>query len=219
MNRYFLVVLFLNSFLFSLSGQCVEDCVWPGDLNANGIVNNMDLLAVGLAFLEEGPPRQDQSTDWSPKEAEDWPENYPVSGANLKHGDATGDGQIDDLDAFIISDNFLETNDNFSGLLGNIFPGDQLRFIGGDEMAVPGDTFLIDIHLGSPENPVEGIYGLAFSVEIDPDQVSDISVDFSDTWLGEQEELLNTSKFFAGLDANYLAVTRLDHQPVSGGGK
>jgi len=35
----------------------VDDCVWPGDTDTNKVVNNFDLLNIGLAFDSVGPTR------------------------------------------------------------------------------------------------------------------------------------------------------------------
>ena len=37
-------------FLFFMEDEC-EECVWPGDVNADGICNAWDLLPIGLRFI------------------------------------------------------------------------------------------------------------------------------------------------------------------------
>ena len=99
-------------------GQCTEDCVWPGDLNANGIVNALDALAFGFALDSMGPARSNMSTDWQALEADDWIQNLPELGTNFKHIDANGNGIVEENDQFIISVNYDLTNDNFVKFLG-----------------------------------------------------------------------------------------------------
>ena len=52
-----LVALILWS--VSASGQ-----VWPGDVNNNGVVNNVDLLYLGFAHGHVGPARPGPSSQW-----------------------------------------------------------------------------------------------------------------------------------------------------------
>ena len=63
MNTMFrkLSLLLLSLFLVaSIKAQEIE--IWPGDANNNGVVNNVDLLNIGLAFSETGFPREFRTT-------------------------------------------------------------------------------------------------------------------------------------------------------------
>ena len=71
--------------------SCSEDCVWPGDLNADSIANHLDLIAAAFGLGATGPTR-DGPHFWSPRNGEDWEGNQAL-GINNKHLDANGDGE------------------------------------------------------------------------------------------------------------------------------
>lgn len=217
------LIFILTIFCFQiqqLQAQCTDDCVWPGDLNANGIANHMDLLALGLAFGETGPTRIDTNTDWAAKDADDWANDLPVLGSNHKHIDANGDGFIDEFDQFPIGNNFNLTNSNFSGLLGNNLEGNDLFVVAQNSVASPGGSLIFDIHLGTAANPISGIYGIGFQVEFDALNVEDVLLDFSDSWIGTPDEMLSFDKYTIGVDdVASVAMTRFDGNTVSGFGK
>ena len=52
MGRALLAVLITLIFSFSLSAQAT---LWPGDINDNGVVNNLDVLFWGIAEGQKGP--------------------------------------------------------------------------------------------------------------------------------------------------------------------
>nr|HQU59223.1 hypothetical protein [Saprospiraceae bacterium] len=72
--------------------DCEADCVWAGDTNSDGIANHLDVLPIGIALGSQGPERTTPA-NWSPQPGPDWPEAQ-YNGANFKHIDADGDGQV-----------------------------------------------------------------------------------------------------------------------------
>lgn len=80
-----------------LSEQCMEDCVWPGDVNDDGIVTMEDYLV--QAFIDqqlinkEQSKRPVRSLTWNGWESEDWTESY--LGVNAKYADIDGNGLLD----------------------------------------------------------------------------------------------------------------------------
>ena len=213
----------LTSLLVALStlaySQCTDDCVWPGDLNANGVVNALDALAIGFAIDATGPARADMSTDWQPLEADDWGQVLPSLGTDFKHIDADGDGLVEENDQFTISVNYERMNDNFTGYLGSQILGDDLFAVPSAAEFSPGQSILLDIHLGTAEQPIAEIYGIGFELRIDTQYVQDVFFDFSETWLGADEEVLSYGKYSGEFDHAGVALTRLDGNPVSGFGK
>lgn len=71
----------------------VSIVVWPGDADDNGIVDNNDLLPIGLAYGEVGFSRCNFSNDWKAIYSQDWTDTLP-SGTNYKHTDCNGNGII-----------------------------------------------------------------------------------------------------------------------------
>lgn len=207
------------SFNFALQAQCTDDCVWPGDMNANGIANNLDVLAYGIAFGEMGPIRAGATTTWEAQEAENWGLDLPVLGADYKHVDANGDGLIDNDDQFVIAVNYNETNENFAGLLGNDLLGDDLFLVPQNTVTSPGGSLFFDVHLGTEDNQISDLYGIGFQLDIDTQYVQGVNFDFSDSWIGVDEEYFGFGKFSDEIDHASTAITRLDGNTISGFGK
>ena len=61
------IIFFSASCQFSFSQQIP---VWPGDANDDGIVNNLDLLNVGLGFGIQGNARDYISTVWQQQQVD-----------------------------------------------------------------------------------------------------------------------------------------------------
>ena len=217
MRCFFLLLALTFSFQWA-HAQCMEDCVWPGDLNENGVANNLDVLAIGFANGQTGPPRVDPSVDWEPLEADAWAGSLPVLGTNFKHIDADGNGVIDEQDRLPISINYNQTNDNFAGFLGDDIAGDDLFLVPVEAVATPGGSLLFDVHLGTDTNPINNLYGIGFQIDLDTQYVQDVNVDFTDTWVGQADEILVYDKYIDEIDHAGIAITRLDGTPTSGFG-
>lgn len=219
MKRFLLSVGFLLGFASFMLAQCTDDCVWPGDLNANGIANNLDVLALGLAWGSTGPPRANNSTDWEPLEAANWTGNLPILGANFKHTDANGDGELTEQDLLPININYNQTNANFTGLLGNEITGTDLFIVAEEQNVSPGGSLFFDIHLGDINNEITELYGIGFQLEMDTQYVADVLFDFSECWIGAADEILEYGKYTEEIDHASMAISRFDGIPVSGAGK
>ncbi|NNE29615.1 MAG: Ig-like domain-containing protein, partial [Saprospiraceae bacterium] len=59
------------------ANYCVTNCVWPGDANDNGVVDIVDLLAIGYCTGEVGTSRVEASTNWFGQYSDDWVTNEP----------------------------------------------------------------------------------------------------------------------------------------------
>jgi hypothetical protein len=222
MNRLPFSLLLLFILQFAQAQDCTEDCVWPGDANQNGITNNMDVLALGLGFDAMGPERIPSTVFWEGQDAPDWPQSLPVSGVNFKHIDANGDGSISENDFFPIGNNFNITNDLFDGLMGIEIPGDDLFLEIPATDYAPGDTISVIVHLGSEENPIEDIYGIAFSIQLDTQYISEIiEIDFTNNWLtADQNPPIHFDKYLPGLmDEVQFTTSRSDQSTTSGFGE
>ncbi len=82
------------------------DLVYPGDANLDGIVNNEDVLSLGLQFMYIGPPRGASSTDWIPQVCLNWLSWIPNTNTDSKHTDCTGDGMVNADDLQVIEANY-----------------------------------------------------------------------------------------------------------------
>lgn len=146
---------------------CSSDCVWPGDLNRDGIVNHFDLLPLGVGWGKTGLDRSGLNT-WAPHDARDWGEWYNQD-YDVKHLDANGDGLLDSLDLKTI---LLHEGLSVPGYsaLPDIYPkGPELLVVHAGQPSVnpnhikPGDRVVPRVEVKS----VPELYGLVFTMEYD----------------------------------------------------
>jgi hypothetical protein len=193
-----------------------EECVWPGDTDRDEMVTNWDILPVGLAYNTLGTIRENASTTWMAQEAEDWPESLP-DGTNYKHIDANGDGNIDLKDVLIISGNYA---------LSNVPMGDIVTVPVGEDLYIqaPAGPYLegqvidLDIMLGSTENPIDDIYGLAFSLLYDHNLMYVSDVNFNGGWITSDSESIQIIKDRPSFGRLEIGVSRIDHLNANGSG-
>ena len=192
------------------SNLCEQDCVWPGETNGDGLVNVWDILPIGLAYNMQGVAREDTSIFWQAYEAENWNDALE-NGRNLKHLDTNGDAVINEFDVQAIEKNYSqmvtgkneETNDaNASFTLFLDIQNDNL---------VAGEPIIANILLGDEFEQAEDVYGLAFSINYNAAIVQDtsITIDFNNTWLGENDNTISLSKNL-GNGTIEAAITRTD---------
>lgn len=200
---------------------CIDDCIWPGDTNADGVVNSKDLEAIGLYFGLQGPTRPNNSTDWFAHQAgDDW--NYPYSATNLKHVDTNGDGQINSDDVAVIEESFAK----FSRITPRIFSTHKnldLKFDYSEyegTISYPGDFISLPISLGTATQPVTGIYSLAYSIHYNADLMDSSTVTFQydhDSWLTQNDAVLTLNN--APIDGDFESgLTRTGKLATSGHG-
>ncbi len=78
--------------------------VWPGDTNNDGIVNQVDILPLGLYWSSTGPARAEASMAWTGQICTPWtPEN-------ATYADANGDGTVNQVDVLPIGLNWNKTH-------------------------------------------------------------------------------------------------------------
>ncbi|MGB1019110.1 MAG: hypothetical protein ACPGVH_08560, partial [Chitinophagales bacterium] len=210
----------------SLQSQCMIDCVWPGDANNNGIVNNVDFLYYGVAYETGGPSRAvaDQGIDWNPKTASNWVNSFPSITVNHKHADANGDGFVDGADLFSVNNVYDSINADFTGLMGSVIPGTDLFLVFDEPIIEPSDTITIKIHLGTPSNPINNIHGIAFSIDFDTAKIREdlTTINFHGGWLGSPfVDLFVLEKYDINIDPTQaeFAATRGSFGVVSGHGE
>jgi hypothetical protein len=82
-----------------------EVSIWPGDTDNDGVVNQADMLPIGLAWGEKGyirdPDKYPDKTKWEEQKCRVWSQ-----GAYYTYADANGDSIVDELDINIIGKNW-----------------------------------------------------------------------------------------------------------------
>ncbi|MFQ5448877.1 MAG: hypothetical protein ACE5FF_18280, partial [Saprospiraceae bacterium] len=144
---------------------CQSDCVWPGDADNSGFVRNDDLLytAVGSANFQTGSPRAVVSYAWLPQEAIPWSDTFQ-NGANFKHADCNGDGQIDTLDFGLIDYNYrlhvpgIEETEEPSALIeGQLYADIHRDTVSVTDFQVLKKFVRINLELGTETQPFQDV--------------------------------------------------------------
>ena len=200
---------------WQLTGCMTAGGVWPGDANYDLIVDNLDILSLGLASNATGPVRPGASLAWIEQAMTAWTDTFP-SGVNLKHADCNGDGVVNAVDTLAVSQNY-----------SLIHPASRVKH----EDQIATNYFLtLDVTPDSigPLSPVhvnvdlsmDSVYGIAFSIKYDPEFVDPASFipDFSNSWLGIQGvDMIAFTKILPAEGRIDFALTRTDHNDVVGG--
>lgn len=211
----------LNSCFGTFSIEVKEDgLVWPGDTNNDGIVNNFDILNIGIGFEAEGPSRTDASINWEGQEANDWDHKFD-NGLNFKFADADGLGSINFSDIEVIEQNWEEEHDfrgetDQSGFAGSDIP----IFLQAGDYAT-NKVIEIPIHLGAENLPADNIYGIAFSISYDPSMVdvNSLTINTNDSWFTQNDnDHLRIEKNNSEDGLLHFAMVRKDHENLSGTG-
>ena len=173
--------------------NCLADCIWPGDTNADGIANHEDLLNIGTLNQSIGNVRNGLLY-WAPWTGQDWMQNLP-DGPNAKHVDTNADGQVSQADI-----DQIETHYDFITpwyeMPSPVYPqGPELYW----EPILNTESF-DELEAGQNvstrlrANPTPGLYGLSFTVELDAAYFDEMQLLFVDDcggncWVIEKNKL------------------------------
>ena len=157
------------------SARAQQLMVFPGDVNNNGVVNNVDALYLGIAHNHFGPARDPnlQSPNPGPVNANPWNQQF-ANGLNFAYADCNGDGYIHYLtDLSTILSQYGETNPNnvdpevFTAGIEGVDPPLQFNTDNVSTTQIQGSSFSLPIMLGTEDHPADDLYGIAFSIFTD----------------------------------------------------
>jgi hypothetical protein len=150
-------------------GYCV-DSVWPGDVNRDKIVDNIDALDMALVMNSQGPTRSAKSIAWSAVRCVDWSNTLAgKSNVNRKNADCDGDGAVTYGDVTAITTNYGFTHpkqvphtaaQKTAGL-------PDLRYDFSGVLPIAGTQITVPVKLGSATSPMVNMGGLAARMMID----------------------------------------------------
>ena len=221
-TRLVFFLLFALAFR-ALPGQTL--LVWPGDANNNGKVTNVDFLQIGMAYNNFGPARDNVSATWSAQPAQPWPQVLG-NGVNAAYVDANGDGLINYFyDAFPVYVHYGLTH---GAVTPDVFPPaapgvDPSLFL--DSTALPAQVFAgsvlqLPLVLGTAALPVENLYGVAFSLHVDPQfvDIDRVAFNFDQySWANPDNDRIYAT--FPNTPSRLdVAWVRTDHNERSGSG-
>ncbi len=198
--------------------QCNTDSVWAGDANADFVVNNYDVLNIGIGNGTTGIVRPSATTNWVAEYCPDWTNSF-ASAINYKHADCNGDGTIDMTDLNAITLNYGQTHlkkENYGVYKAAGLPDLYLDLTG--ISAIPGSTLQIPVMLGTSTSMMNDIYGIAANLLATNTMASPMSLTYPTSWLGNTN---NSMLFQKGITNNKTAFTlvRNNQQDVSGLGQ
>jgi hypothetical protein len=149
----------------SAGPYCVDNCVWSGDVNNDGIVNNKDLLPLGYFMGLDGYIRPDASLEWYPQYSQNWSNPFSGLPIDVKHADTNGDGAVTTVDTAAITSFYGQTHT----ITPTVIPTSKgLPFF--LTLLTPnpgiGDLVEVEVSLGKPSIPVTNIYGFTYDVTL-----------------------------------------------------
>ncbi|MEZ4825427.1 MAG: T9SS type A sorting domain-containing protein [Bacteroidia bacterium] len=196
----------------------VIDSVWPGDANYDGVVDVFDLLPIGIAYGSTGPARTNPTITWTPQAATNWSGQF-ISGLNFKHADGDGDGAIAAGDTLPVNLNYGFSHNKTTE---DILSGTDLLLDIEEDSLQAGDTMHINILLGTSDEPVDSLYGIAFSLNFDTTLVDPASlrVTIDTSWVGTQgNDMLAMWRAYGGGEVLDIGLTRIDQTDQTGYGR
>ena len=178
--------------------------VWPGDNNNDGIVNQADVLPLGLYWAMTGPQRSSPTINWKEQLCAFW------TNRNATYADANGDGVINQADLLPVGLNWAKAH-TVAQLAEcppaivvakvETMPNLQLIIVGS---ANPNQDFFIDVKV----NDVTNLFGLSFELVYSPA----VFIDPSLVEMGAVNLMGNDLVFFsminkaAGIDSGRISV-------------
>ena len=200
----------------------LDDNVWPGDTNSDNVASHIDLLSIGLTYNFTGPARMDTNSEWNGFISPNWGGDF-ANGLNHKHADANGDGVVDAADEEVLEQNYGlthgPTNDFEQLPYTDLDPPVFMDLEELDQLPA-GTNVQIPVVAGAADQMIDDIYGMAFTLELDPERfdMSSVEVIFPTSWFGEPGT--NTTHLHRVYDDGRIevALSRTDHNNVSGFG-
>lgn len=195
--------------------------VWPGDANNDLIANNLDLLSVGMYFGETGFVRDSISNLWMGHNCDDW-DSIQINNMNLKFADCNGDGTINSDDTLAININYAFTHNKKEQTQKTEAGDPDIYFVMTNTLVSAGSDVETELWLGNIANPVTNIYGLAFDISYNGNliQTGATSISIPNSFIGTQgTDAIRLSREEEINGKIYAAITRTDHNNISGFGK
>jgi hypothetical protein len=183
--------------------------VWPGDTNNDKIVNQADVLPLGLHWNRTGPRRDNATTAWVGQVATPWTPEAAT------YADANGDGVVNQADVLPIGLNFGRTHSapnatagrgNDSPLLHKTTAATIRANITGNTN--PGQDFDVEILV----DQVTNLFGVSFELLYAPTVLADPQSSEAGSFMG------NEVIFFSNIDksAGKLSIGVTRKAPQSG---
>ena len=201
-----------------------EEYIWPGNTNNNQLLGlSDDGLYTTLAFGNTGPARDSLSdpNPWCCRSdyAADW-QDTSVTGANLKYADFNGDGIIDTNDVIkyttLLYDPLTLPALRYSNPQNEVQSAATILISPDLDSIGPGDSLRFYVILGSQNQPVDTLCGVAFTgFFLSPNQENgfDTIINSDLGTVGVDNYVLSKSNFIGNVFQYFLSC-RTDHQNI-----
>ncbi len=203
----------------SCSPQMVD--VWPGDANRDLTDDNLDLLAIGVAFGQSRTPRSNASTNWIAQPSWLWGTLF-ANTSDITNADCDGDGTVGFSDTTAVLLNYGFTHPARLGGPDSVQSvGLPFYFSVPNYIVQAGDTTSVGIMLGNTNSPATNIYGIAFTVNYMANSIVAGSawMELNNSWLAPTGYEIHLLKDFPAQNKMELAICRIDHANMSGSGE
>ena len=170
---------------------CLEDCVFRGDHNDDGLVNIKDVLDLGLNVGSGGIERTTNFNEvWTGQYSNNWGFSQLNSNVDLKCGDSDGNGYIDEADLADI-DTYYGNSSRLHSTIESVLSEVPIYFEPQSTDIDSGEYIFIDILVGDANFPAIDMQGLAFSLNVAAELMDSSSVSFvqaDDSWLANESK-------------------------------
>lgn len=203
-----------GSVAVTVNNSCSQ--VWPGDANSDGLVDNTDVLELGLAFSSTGANRTPGGNLYTSQYSTNWTGTVS-SGKNLCHADCNGDGVINNNDTIAILTNYLLPH---AFKTSEISSNPELNIIA-QPIVNAGIWNKADIVLGDGIININQLYGLAFDVNFDQSMIEADSVYlvYPASFLNNNSQNIQFRKTLFNAGKVFAASVRTDGNNVTGSAK
>ena len=160
------------------------DLVFPGDANHDGVVNLLDIFSIGLKYTYNTTARFTQGNQWIGQHA--FNTGIIRQGADIKHADCNGDGQINEVDIDAIKENYTFTHNSNKSTSAGSSDCDYPLAISQSSTAKEGTDFQINIKLGEILDTVTDVYAVNFTLNYNNTFVvpNTMHTEALDSWFG-----------------------------------
>lgn len=218
---YTVTITDMNGCIDVISFHLLDSCevVWPGDADNDLTVNSNDILEVGLFYGSPTNARPAQGNNYNPYPSQNTG-TTKANGFDIKHSDCNGDGLIDAADTTAVTLNYNLNHPPYR-INQTQLSGPPLSLSFTQDSTGYNDKAICQISLGDAANPVNNVYGIALTIQIDTSMVArdSTSLDVSNSWIGT-----GSTPYLNNLFENYnqslieVVMCRTDHNNVSGFG-
>jgi hypothetical protein len=195
----------------------IESCVWSGDTDTSGLVDNRDFLNIGLAYGEIGFKRDTILTAWFGQFSKPWSKQTPAL-TNYKHIDTNGDGTINASDTIAILQNWSRKHNLVSTKGNGTSPRGVAPPIYVKIDKITEGVNVLPIIFGESASQALGVYGLAYSIDFDENIIdeSSVYVIFSGSWFGNNDKIA----MYKVQDGKvHIALTKTNKININGAGQ